>query len=212
MAIQVITGTISTDSDSELLTFGNNVIQAWTDNPLVFVLPDPTIPVLTGLRDDFKAGMEAADGGGEADTATKNNLRRLYENGLRLGAAFVQKTANAANGGNGDVSVVYLGGFQPHKVAQPKGVLGAPGNLRLKQAQLTGELACRAEAVDGAASYEWRYALQSAPTAWLTVNDTTAPRTVIKRLTAGTIYTVQVRAIGFAGPSDWSDPAMLMVT
>jgi hypothetical protein len=163
MAIQLMTGTISTDSDSELLTFGNNVIQAWIDNPLVFVNPDPTILVLTGLRDDFKAGMEAADGGGEADTATKNNLRRLFENGLRLGAAYVQKTANAANAGNGDVSIVYLGGFQPRKPAQPKGVLGAPGNLRLKQGELTGELACRAEAVDGAATYEWRYALQSAP-------------------------------------------------
>jgi hypothetical protein len=45
----------------------------------------------------------------------------------------------------------------------------------------------------------------------LTVNDTTAPRTAIKGLAAGTLNTVQVRAIGTAGPSDWSDPAMLMV-
>jgi hypothetical protein len=211
MAIRVITGTISTDADSELLTFGNNVIQTWTDHPLVFVSPNSTIPVMTGLRDDFKTGMEAADGGGEADTATKNNLRRLFENGLRLGAAFVEKTANAANAGNGDVSVVYLGGFQPHKEPQPKGQLGPPGNLRLKQGQLTGELACRAEAVDGASSYEWRYALQSAPGAWIMVTGTTPPRTVIKGLIAGTIYTAQVRAIGTAGPSDWSDPATLMV-
>jgi hypothetical protein len=35
--------------------------------------------------------------------------------------------------------------------------------------------------------------------------------TKLNGLTAGTVYTVQVRAIGAAGPSDWSDPATLMV-
>jgi hypothetical protein len=210
MAIRVITGTIATDSDAELLTFGGNVIQQFTDNPLVFVLSDPTVPVLTGLHGDFETAVQNAVDGGETETATKNMVRRPYENGLRVAGAYVEKTANAANGGNGDVSIVYLGGFKPRKTPAPKGDVGIPPNLRLKHGANSGELDAKADPVDGAATYEWRYATAAAPTAWQDGGTSTGARKTLKGLIPGTVYTVQLRAVGTSGRSDWSDPAVLM--
>jgi hypothetical protein len=39
---------------------------------------------------------------------------------------------------------------------------------------------------------------------------TTSASITFEGLTPGTTYVVQTRAIGSAGPSDWSDPAVLM--
>jgi hypothetical protein len=211
MAISAAIGFINDDTDPQLLTDGDSIIQALTDNSTALPAPDPTVAALTTSRDHYRDALTAAAGGGEAATATKNQMRKLFGNDLRREAAYVEKVANAANGGNGDVAIVYLGGFKPYKTPQPAGILDPPANLRLKQGAVSGTLGCRADAPDNASSFEWRYATAAAPNTYISGGITTACRTTLKGLTPGTTYTVQVRAIGAAGPSDWSDPAVLMV-
>jgi hypothetical protein len=48
------------------------------------------------------------------------------------------------------------------------------------------------------------------PTNWTLKDPTTGASITFENLTPGTLYVVQARAIGSAGPSDWSDPAVLM--
>ena len=63
----------------------------------------------------------------------------------------------------------------------------------------------------GAYSYNWRLALASAPTVFVQQVQTTAASNIFSGLTPGQTYTVQLNAVGSAGPSDWSDDGETMV-
>ncbi len=84
-------------------------------------------------------------------------------------------------------------------------------NLRLARGKVSGQLVARFGKLAQAGAYEWRFASAATPTAWTKAETTLAANTTLDGLAPGTQYIVQVRAIGTAGPSDWSDAAMLMV-
>ena len=123
---------------------------------------------------------------------------------LRDLALYVQQTCK------GDMVVLLSSGHTPQKQRQPAGQLSAPLNLRLRRPELSGQLKARGDVVAKASAYQWRYATSLTPTSFTQTDPTTAASTTLENLTPGTVYVVQVRAIGSQGPSDWSDAAMLM--
>jgi hypothetical protein len=198
---------IGEDSDSELITGTDNLIDGVTTHPTEFPIlkVDPTMAALGTLRTNFSGALSAAMGGGEAETAIKNSVRSLLEDGLRDSCANIQKLAN------NDRATMLLGGCPVQKEPAPAGDVTPPENVRLARGGNSGELDARANRVGNAHSYEWRYATAAAPTAWQDGGTSIGARKTLVGLTPGTVYTVQVRAVGTSGRSDWSDPAVLMV-
>lgn len=100
-------------------------------------------------------------------------------------------------------------GFQAVNTNRTRIVLPKPVILDLANEQST-MLAMRLQAVPTARSYEVR--ISDGANGWRTVGIfTQARRILLENLTPGTVYTVQVRAIGgITGSSDWSDPVSHM--
>lgn len=100
--------------------------------------------------------------------------------------------------------------LQKRRVRGSVGTLPPPVNVRLRRTRLSNQLVALCNAVPGARSFQWRIATAQAPGAWTVVEPATRGRFVIEDAVPGTVYTVQVRVFGSAGPSDWSDAATLM--
>jgi len=155
--------------------------------------------------DNYTDGVAKAADGGKSATAKKNNLRLILAGLMRQLASYV------ATACGGDMTNLLLSGFPTQKpVRQPIGVLAAPGNLTLTQGDRSGELAARVNPVFGAALYTWTLT-PATPGAVVQTVQTTATRNTFTGLTPGVSYTAVVNAIGTAGPSDWSNPASLIV-
>jgi hypothetical protein len=81
--------------------------------------------------------------------------------------------------------------------------------------KITGQLIVTIQALQGAVSWELRYAILGAGNTvgnWTSLMLTSTKKTAIDNLTPGTTYTFQVRALGRLGYSDWSDPVNRMCT
>lgn len=195
---------LGSDTDAELIIHTDTILSDMTGNA-DYPTPVPTLAAVGTANGDFTTALSAAAGGGVALTATKNAKREVLVGLLRSLAAYVQAHCN------NDLTTLLGSGFVAQKQRQPAGVLPAPDNLRLQRGDLSGQLKARVSPVTNAGSYQWRYAVSTAPTTWIDGGTTTAASTIVNGLTPGVIYVMQCRAIGSAGPSDWSDPAMLMV-
>jgi hypothetical protein len=165
--------------------------------------PVPSLADIAAAHTSFVAAVSSGNGGAHA-TVVRRQQRAQLEFLLRSLALYVQQTCN------GDPAILLSSGYPAHRTGQPAGLLPAPANLRLARGKISGQLKARCNAVDRAGSYQWRYATAAAPTAWTLVDPTLGASIALDGLIAGTVYTVQVRAIGSQGPSDWSDAANLM--
>ncbi len=195
---------LTVDTDAQLLAATDTIVSGMTGNA-AYPTPEPTLAEVGAAKGDFSTAMTAANGGGVQQTAAKNAQRVVLTGLLRNLAAYVQTHCN------NDLSTLLSSGFVAQKQRQPAGVLPAPDNLRLQRGDVTGQLKARVNPVTNASSYQWRSTVSTAPADWQDGGTTTAASQTFEALTPGTIYIVQARAIGSAGPSDWSDPAMLMV-
>lgn len=203
MIAKVSISFLSTDTDADLLVDTDKVIAAMTGNPK-FPAPAPTLAEVGTAKGIFSDALSEASGGGIEETAFKDQKRVALVALMRRLATYVDGIAN------GDLVVLLSSGFPAQKERQPVGILPAPENLRLRRLDLSGKIKARVKPVDNAASYEWRFTTATAPTAWQSGGITTAASEVLENLTPGTVYVVQVRAIGSKGPSEWSDSASLM--
>jgi hypothetical protein len=105
-------------SDTELDNFAQGVIDALTGNA-TYPTPPVTLANLQAAVDDYTAKMAAAQTGGVADTAAKNNARNTLEEMLRKVATYVQMMCNE------DPALLLTSGFQSHfdtigKAARPE--------------------------------------------------------------------------------------------
>jgi hypothetical protein len=80
----------------------------------------------------------------------------------------------------------------------------------LKQGK-RGDILARCDVVGSAVSYQWRYAKAQAPTAWTQPDPTSKANNTFAGLVPGTQYSVQARAIGRKGASNWCTAASLIV-
>ena len=110
----------------------------------------------------------------------------------------------------GDREILISSGFPLQKVRQPAARPGTPHNLRVRQGN-SGQIVARCNAVPGAKSYQWRFATAQAPNVYTQQDPTTRATATLVGLVSATQYSVQVRAVGTKGTSDWSDAAVLVV-
>jgi hypothetical protein len=191
------------DSHAALIVSSGRILVAMNGNPN-FPAPIPVLSDITATRNAFIAAVNT-DKGGPQVAVTRRQLRAQLAVQLRSLALYVQQTSG------GDRLMLISSGYPLQKARQPVGLLPAPDNLRLARGKATGQLKARCNAVPQASSCQWRYATAAAPTVWTLADPTAAASIVLTALAPGTVYVVQVRAVGTQGPSDWSDSATLMV-
>ena len=200
---RVSVGFLTQNVDATLLVAIQRILVGMLHNP-AYPSPDPTLPELTAARDAFFAAVNAAKDSRVAIVVRNQHRARLTALLRRL-AYYVQ----VASGG--DLPTLLGSGFTAQRSRQPVGALQAPANLRLSRGKASGQIIARCNKLYQAGGYGWRYANSATPTAWVDVDATFAASTTLAGLVRGTEYIVQARALGTAGPSDWSDSAMLMV-
>lgn len=168
----------------------------------------PTPPVtsadLLTAKNAFSAAVAAANLGGPAQTAEKNNKREALITLLRDLARYVED-----NHGN-DLAVLLSSGFLATSTNRSASPLLPPAIKKITT-PVSGQLNVCITPVKNAKTYELRYALigpDGTPGPW---QQPAAPFTnsralLATGLTPGAEYKLQARAIGGStGASDWSD-------
>lgn len=189
-------------SDMELDNFAQGVINRITGNA-TYPTPPVTIANLQTAKNDFTMKVAAAHAGGPADTAAKNNSRQTLIGMLRQIAMYVQ--INCSD----DMALLLTSGFEAQSTNRASVTLDRPQGLVLKNGS-SGQLVASVSKVKNTNMYEGR---AKGPTGdWLpSVFTGDSQHISFDGLTAGTMYTVQVRSLGGAtGQSDWSDPSSHM--
>jgi len=195
---------LTRSSDKELVTISGRIVESMTGNT-VYPAPFPTLAVVTATRDAYVSAVNGLSRGAQA-IAQRNQTRAALVQALRDLALYVQHASQ------GD-RVKLIGSGFPVQARRPRGSVGAlppPGHVRMRRTRNSNQLVALCDAVPAARSYQWRYATSQAPTAWTQADPITTARFVLDNAVPGTIYIVQVRVFGSAGPSDWSDAATLM--
>lgn len=188
--------------DTELDNFAQAVIAQMTGNA-AFSSPPVALADLQTAIDDYVNRCAAAVKGGQADTAAKKNARVVLVQMLRRLAGYVQIHCN------NDLAVLLSSGFQAQDPNRASAPLAQPQNLIIKHGA-SGQLLAGIKPVRNARMYEGR--IKGPGGDWApSVFGSDSRRIVFDGLTPGTIYTVQVRALGGStGQSDWSDPSSHM--
>ena len=188
-------------SDTELDNFAQSVIDRMTGNTSFHTPHVPTSGLQT-LKDDFTAKVSAAQAGGPAETAAKNNARQALIGALRQQAPYVEITSN------GDVSQLLSSGFQARSTNRAQSPLPQPQNLSIKNGG-SGQLVASVSPIKNTSMCEGR-AKQDGD--WMPSVFTGDFRHItFDDLTPGKTYTIQVRALGGStGQSDWSDSSSHM--
>ena len=88
--------------------------------------------------------------------------------------------------------------------------LAAPTGLLAKTSTTEGAVDCKWDSVKGAKSYIIQQASDLAGTSWAYLGSSTAAKYTATGLTSGKKYLFRVAALGPAGQSPWSDPAVGM--
>jgi hypothetical protein len=202
MIAKVAISFLSDDSDAELIVDSGRILAALTGNAS-YPTPNPTLTDVGAARTAFINAVHNLDGSSAA-VAARDTARTTLAGLLRQLALYVQGACQ------NDLTVLLGSGFTAQKQRQPAGPLPAPSNLRLSRPEMSGQLKGRCDPVANASSYQWRITTSNEPANWSMKDPTTSASNLFEGLTPGTVYVVQGRAIGSAGPSDWSDPAVLM--
>ncbi|HMG72663.1 MAG TPA: fibronectin type III domain-containing protein [Pyrinomonadaceae bacterium] len=188
--------------DTQLDNFAQAVIEQMTGNA-AFPSPPVAMADLQAASDDYVTKSAAAVKGGQADTAAKNNARVVLVEMLRRLAGYVQIHCN------NDLAVLLSSGFQTQNPNRASSPLAQPQGLIIRHG-VSGQLLAGIKPVRNARMYEGR--IKGPGGDWApSVFASDSRRIVFEGLTPGTIYTVQVRALGGStGQSDWSDPSSHM--
>ncbi len=189
-------------ADTELDNFAQAVIDAMTGNA-TYPSPPVTMANLKTAKDDFTAKMAAAQTGGIADTAAKNNSRQTLIGHLRQVATYVQIACN------NDMALLLSSGFQAQSTNRASTPLEQPQSLSIKNGG-SGQLVATIDPVRNANMYEGR--IKPSDGDWMpSVFTGDSQHIYFRGLTPGKTYTIEVRALGGStGQSDWSDPSSHM--
>jgi len=196
---------IGSSKDGDLAAAIAAILAAMTGNP-TYPSPTPTLATLTNTGDAFVAAVQANDGG-TAGVVRRNQARQAVEEVLRELAAYVQHASQ------GNKLRLLSSGFpaQRDRGAAVKQPIGPPVGLKVVRGKASGQLFVRCKRVPSARLYQWRYASAAVQGAWTLADTSSSTSDVIDGLAAGTLYTLQVRAYGKRGASDWSEGVSVIV-
>ena len=191
-------------NDKDLLLFTDNVL---SKVPKLSQFSDiyPNVSVVTALRDKFRDDLIAAQNGGKAEIANKNQTRRGLEVVLKQWGSYIEDHAN-----NNEALVIETGYLIHQKPAQ-NAVPDTPQDVHITDGALSGGVKAQCKKVPDATAYELRHR-QDKDTDW-----TMAPVSFVTKIELpniappGTVIWVQIRALNTYGHSNWSDPATIMV-
>lgn len=192
--------------DAQLIVIVQTVLAALLAQAAIFTTPIPTLAIVQTALNAFMVALQDAALGGPAQTAIKNARRAELAALMRLLANYVGAVAN------GDMSILLLSGY-PHQNPNPSpiGPMPKPPTPRALQGPHSGSLIAATVPIYGAASYNWRLALASAPNVFVQEVQTTGARVTFTGLTPGQTYNVAVNAVGAAGPGDYSENGSTMI-
>lgn len=188
--------------DNALDELAGAVILKLYGNP-VYPTPPVTAAALTTAKNAFSASVAAANLGGPADTAAKNNKRDILVDLLRQLAGYVQELHV------NDLANLLSSGFDAISTNRSATALEAPAIKDILNGN-SGQLLVRVTPRANAKCYEVRYALigaNGAPGPWQSGGLFTNSRSMpVNGLNPGGNYQFEVRAVGGStGYSDWSD-------
>src|SRR5437870_4922922 len=135
-------------ADTELDNFAQAVIDAMTGNA-TYPTPPITIANLQTSKNDFTNKIAAAQTGGPADTAAKNNSRQALLGMLRQMATYVQMSCN------NDQALLLSSGFQAQSTNRASAPLDQPQSLVVKNGA-SGQLIASVSPVKNTSMYEGR--------------------------------------------------------
>ena len=189
-------------TDPEFLTRLNAVLSGTFSNPRFTTPPVDAATFKAGI-DGFAATITDASDGSKKAIAARVKKRQEMSVMMRHLGVYVEVASN------GDMDTFLSSGFEPAATArsapQP---LAQPAIGRIDQG-ITGQLLVNVTPVKGARQYEVRYAPVSAggtPGTWIVITLPSAKQaTALNGLSAGTLYTFQVRGYGKLGYTEWSD-------
>ena len=188
----------ATLSDTDLDNFAQKVINCITGNA-TYPTPPVTLAALQTARNDFTTKIATAQGGSVLDTANKNNSRQTLLGILRKYVNYVQINCDD------DMAKLVSSGFDAMSTNRASVPLDQPQDLNVDNGN-TGELIASVKALPNSSMYKGRAKPDGGD--WLpSAFSGDSRRIVIAGLTPGTMYTVEVRALGGqTGQSPWSDP------
>lgn len=169
--------------------------------PLVGELNTDTDTLDTTYQDARAARQSAAE-----KTALQEGAAVAWDNRIGLLAAAVEQVSG------GDAAVILSSGFEVRNPSAPIGPLPAPANLEAATNGHDGQVKLRWKRVHGADTYEVQTSGDPMnPGNWTTKTTSTGARATLEGLPSVTRQWFRVRAIGAAGPSGWSEPAVKTV-
>jgi hypothetical protein len=182
--------------DGELAAFALAIIDHMTGKD-VFPTPPVSMAALRTGMEDFNLKIAAAKTGGPPDTALKNEARQVLLGMLRQLAGYVQIQSN------NEVSTLLSSGFLAMSTNRAQTPLEPPVGLTVRNAG-SGRLVASVNPVKNTSMYEGRIKGPTGDATSAFSGD--SQHIVFEGLTAGTNYTIQVRALGgLTGHSEWSD-------
>ena len=197
-------------NDKDVATQGVAVVDGLTNNPK---LPNPPIK-----PEDLKAQVEtyaslivaAADGSKKAITERKKQ-RAVVVKMLRQLGHWVEANCND------DAATLQSSGYQqkaPSVRNTPPQALDGPPSFKVENGPISGQVVLRGKPVSKAVSYTVHYAplgSDGKPGTWTEMSPVTTLRSIIvNSLTPGATYAFQIRALGRAGYTNWSDSVTRM--
>jgi hypothetical protein len=197
-------------SDDDVVSRGTAVVTGLTGNSHFLILP-VDLATLKANVESFHAFIVEAQDGSRKVIAQRNKQREAVIKMLRLLARYVEVTSD------GDMAVFTSSGFVPASTTKlPPSPLPLPVIRSVTHGVLSGELVVQVEAIRKAVNYEIRYGTVingAAPSSWTSkVITKVRPPVGIEGLAPGTIYAIQVRALGPLGYTAWTDSTTCMCT
>jgi len=197
-------------SDDDVVSRGTAVVTGLTGNTHYTTLPVDLV-TLKAEVDSFHALKVEAEDGSRKVIAQKNKQREAVIKMLKMLGRYVEVTSD------GDMAIFTSSGFVPASTTKvPPSALPLPVIRSVTHGLLSGELVVQVEAIPKALNYEIRYGAVvngAAPSSWTSkVITKVKPPVGIEGLTPGTIYAIQVRALGKLGYTAWSDSTTCMCT
>ena len=202
LRVKLISGGLS---DTDIATQAVAVVDGLTGN---LKLTNPPInPADLKTQVDTYASLIAAAADGSKKAITERNKQRaVVVKMLRQLAHWVEANCND------DPTILQSSGFQQQATpvrGTPPQPLDGPPSFKLINGKNSGQIIVRGTPVLKAVSYTVHYAPlgpDGKPGSWTEMTPVTVIRSItVSGLTPGTTYAFQIRALGRAGYTNWSD-------
>ncbi|MBC8045854.1 MAG: hypothetical protein H7Y00_03615 [Fimbriimonadaceae bacterium] len=176
-----------------------------TGNPN-FPTPTPTLASFNTAINTLETRYDNSLDGGKVKKQQMYTALKIVNDMMGELAAYVQAECNNDN------LIILSSGFDVKKTAEPVGPLTAPANMRAKQGSVSGTLSFRWTPVKNALGYIFEYTENPIGiTPLIKIEGVTKANQIVDGLTKGKEYWGRAAAIGVAGITNMSDPAVAMV-